>query len=129
MRASSKAGPKRFDVTDNLGTEYEIVGEGGGRSACSEKRGIPVGLPNPDEWIGADEITQVDQSLRQTRHGSVVIRGDKRVADLYLTEFMRLFNHYRLRAKAKSPKTRRHLDMKPRPAPTQLAASGHRQWG
>ena len=30
----------------------------------------------------------------------LVIRGDTRVADIYLTEFMRLFNHYRLRGRA-----------------------------
>jgi phosphatidylserine/phosphatidylglycerophosphate/cardiolipin synthase-like enzyme len=41
----------------------------------------------------------------------LVIRGDSRVADLYLGEFMRLFNHYRLRGKVKAPRRR------PGPAP------------
>ena len=35
----------------------------------------------------------------------VVIHGDTRVADIYLTEFMRLFNHYRLRGRAGSSPT------------------------
>jgi phosphatidylserine/phosphatidylglycerophosphate/cardiolipin synthase-like enzyme len=29
----------------------------------------------------------------------IVIRGDQRVADIYLTEFMRLFTHFRFRGK------------------------------
>jgi phosphatidylserine/phosphatidylglycerophosphate/cardiolipin synthase-like enzyme len=32
----------------------------------------------------------------------LVIRGDQRVADIYLGEFMRLFNHFRLRGKVKA---------------------------
>jgi phosphatidylserine/phosphatidylglycerophosphate/cardiolipin synthase-like enzyme len=41
-----------------------------------------------------------DESVRDNDENMVVIRGDTRVADIYLTEFMRLFNHYRLRGKA-----------------------------
>jgi phosphatidylserine/phosphatidylglycerophosphate/cardiolipin synthase-like enzyme len=45
-----------------------------------------------------------DESCKDNDENMVVIRGDKRVADIYLTEFMRLFNHYRLRGKAKTPR-------------------------
>lgn len=44
-----------------------------------------------------------DESCTENDENMVVIRGDKRVADIYLTEYMRLFNHYRLRAKARTP--------------------------
>jgi phosphatidylserine/phosphatidylglycerophosphate/cardiolipin synthase-like enzyme len=40
-----------------------------------------------------------DESVKNNDENMVVIRGDTRVADIYLTEFMRLFNHYRLRGK------------------------------
>jgi phosphatidylserine/phosphatidylglycerophosphate/cardiolipin synthase-like enzyme len=46
-----------------------------------------------------------NESCEENDENMVVIRGDKRVADIYLTEFMRLFNHYRLRAKTRTPKT------------------------
>jgi phosphatidylserine/phosphatidylglycerophosphate/cardiolipin synthase-like enzyme len=46
-----------------------------------------------------------DESVKRNDENMVVIRGDKRVADIYLTEFMRLFNHYRLRGRAKTPRT------------------------
>jgi phosphatidylserine/phosphatidylglycerophosphate/cardiolipin synthase-like enzyme len=41
-----------------------------------------------------------DESIKRNDENMLVIRGDTRVADIYLTEFMRLFNHYRLRGKA-----------------------------
>jgi phosphatidylserine/phosphatidylglycerophosphate/cardiolipin synthase-like enzyme len=47
-----------------------------------------------------------NESCEKNDENMVVIRGDKRVADIYLTEFMRLFNHYRLRGKTKTPKTK-----------------------
>jgi len=43
-----------------------------------------------------------DESVNDNDENMVVIRGDTRVADIYLTEFMRLFNHYRLRGKAEA---------------------------
>jgi phosphatidylserine/phosphatidylglycerophosphate/cardiolipin synthase-like enzyme len=43
-----------------------------------------------------------DASIKRNDENMMVIRGDRRVADIYLTEFMRLFNHYRLRGKARS---------------------------
>ena len=46
-----------------------------------------------------------NESCEDNDENMVVIRGDTRVADIYLTEFMRLFDHYRLRAKAESPKS------------------------
>jgi len=46
-----------------------------------------------------------DESIKRNDENMVVIRGDKRVADIYLTDFMRLFNHYRLRGRAKTPVT------------------------
>ena len=46
-----------------------------------------------------------DESVQRNDENMVVIRGDKRVADIYLTDFMRLFNHYRLRGRAKTPRT------------------------
>jgi phosphatidylserine/phosphatidylglycerophosphate/cardiolipin synthase-like enzyme len=45
-----------------------------------------------------------NESCEENDENMVVIRGDTRVADIYLTEYMRLFNHYRLRAKTKTPK-------------------------
>jgi phosphatidylserine/phosphatidylglycerophosphate/cardiolipin synthase-like enzyme len=44
-----------------------------------------------------------DESVKLNDENMVVIRGDQRVADIYLTDFMRLFNHYRLRGKAETP--------------------------
>lgn len=57
------------------------------------------------------------ESCEENDENMVVIRGDKRVADIYLTEFMRLFNHYRLRGKARTPKD------KPSPGPEAPRAS------
>jgi len=44
-----------------------------------------------------------DESSRTNDENMLVIRGDQRTADIYLTDFMRLFNHYRLRGKARTP--------------------------
>jgi phosphatidylserine/phosphatidylglycerophosphate/cardiolipin synthase-like enzyme len=46
-----------------------------------------------------------DESVKFNDENMVVIRGDQRVADIYLSEFMRLFNHYRLRGKARTPRS------------------------
>jgi phosphatidylserine/phosphatidylglycerophosphate/cardiolipin synthase-like enzyme len=35
-----------------------------------------------------------DASTKNNDENMLVIRGDRRVADIYLGEFMRLFNHY-----------------------------------
>lgn len=44
-----------------------------------------------------------DESSKRNDENVVVIRGDRRAADVYLTDFMRIFNHYRLRGKAGTP--------------------------
>jgi phosphatidylserine/phosphatidylglycerophosphate/cardiolipin synthase-like enzyme len=41
-----------------------------------------------------------DASTRKNDENMLVIRGDKRIADLYLSEFMRLFNHFQFRGLA-----------------------------
>lgn len=41
-----------------------------------------------------------DASTSGNDENMLVIRGDTRVADIYLGEFMRLFSHFRLRARA-----------------------------
>jgi hypothetical protein len=41
-----------------------------------------------------------DASTRKNDENMLVILGDKRVADLYLSEFMRLFNHFQFRGLA-----------------------------
>jgi hypothetical protein len=41
-----------------------------------------------------------DASTRKNDENMLVIRGEKRVADLYLSEFMRLFNHFQFRGLA-----------------------------
>jgi phosphatidylserine/phosphatidylglycerophosphate/cardiolipin synthase-like enzyme len=42
-----------------------------------------------------------DASTRRNDENMLIIRGDTRVADIYLGEFMRLFNHFRLRGRSK----------------------------
>jgi phosphatidylserine/phosphatidylglycerophosphate/cardiolipin synthase-like enzyme len=44
-----------------------------------------------------------DESSKVNDENMLVIRGDLRATDIYLTDFMRLFNHYRLRGKAATP--------------------------
>jgi phosphatidylserine/phosphatidylglycerophosphate/cardiolipin synthase-like enzyme len=44
-----------------------------------------------------------NESSETNDENMVVIRDDKRVADIYLTDFMRIFNHYRIRGKAETP--------------------------
>jgi phosphatidylserine/phosphatidylglycerophosphate/cardiolipin synthase-like enzyme len=48
-----------------------------------------------------------DESSKANDENVVVIRGNTRVADIYLTDFMRIFNHYRLRGKARVPASKR----------------------
>jgi phosphatidylserine/phosphatidylglycerophosphate/cardiolipin synthase-like enzyme len=38
-----------------------------------------------------------DASTRKNDENMLIIRGDRRVADIYLSEFMRLFNHFQFR--------------------------------
>jgi phosphatidylserine/phosphatidylglycerophosphate/cardiolipin synthase-like enzyme len=43
-----------------------------------------------------------DPSTRRNDENMLLIRGDRRVADLYLTEFIRLFNHFQFRMLARA---------------------------
>jgi phosphatidylserine/phosphatidylglycerophosphate/cardiolipin synthase-like enzyme len=47
-----------------------------------------------------------DASTSQNDENMLVIRGDTRVADIYLGEFMRLFSQFRLRGRVKAPKNK-----------------------
>lgn len=62
-----------------------------------------------------------EASTTDNDENMLVIRGDKRLADIYLGEFMRLFTHFRFRGHTKTPSTH------PAPGPgvpkAQLAAS------
>jgi phosphatidylserine/phosphatidylglycerophosphate/cardiolipin synthase-like enzyme len=44
-------------------------------------------------------------SMQSNDENMLVIRGDTAVADVYLTEYMRLFTHYEFRGRTKTPKT------------------------
>jgi PLD-like domain len=46
-----------------------------------------------------------EASTTMNDENMLVIRGDMRVADIYLTEFMRLFTHFRFRGKTSTPRT------------------------
>ena len=48
-----------------------------------------------------------DPSTRANDENMIVVRGDRRVADIYLTEFNRLFNHYYFRSVTESVRGRR----------------------
>lgn len=57
-----------------------------------------------------------DASTRRNDENMMVIRGNRRVADVYLGEYMRLWNHYAFRdwlanRPPNSPPTPRHLDV------------------
>jgi len=54
-----------------------------------------------------------DDSTTDNDENMLVISGDKRVADIYLTEFMRLFTHLRFRGRVNVPRDR------PAPDPNQ----------
>jgi phosphatidylserine/phosphatidylglycerophosphate/cardiolipin synthase-like enzyme len=54
-------------------------------------------------------------SIRVNDENSLIIRGNKRVADIYFTEFFRIFNHYYVRAKTQNinPATRSNIRFNP----------------
>jgi hypothetical protein len=54
-----------------------------------------------DPLIVSGSANWSDESSKRNDENMLVIRGNKRAADIYLTDFMRIFNHYRLRGKAK----------------------------
>ncbi|HEX6901659.1 MAG TPA: phospholipase D-like domain-containing protein [Thermoanaerobaculia bacterium] len=53
--------------------------------------------PLTDPLVIAGSANFSDNSTRNNDENMLIIRGDERVADLYLTEFMRLFQHFRVR--------------------------------
>ena len=54
-------------------------------------------------------------SINNNDENSLIIRGDKRVADIYFTEFYRIFNHYYVRAKTQNinPVTSSNIQFNP----------------
>jgi phosphatidylserine/phosphatidylglycerophosphate/cardiolipin synthase-like enzyme len=60
----------------------------------------PLG-PDPIVISGSANFSQASTSNND--ENMLVIRGDTRVADIYLGEFMRLFSHFRLRGRVKAP--------------------------
>lgn len=98
-----------------------VVGAGGFQAKGGWRRWIASGLRNlnghvdyihtkcmlvdplsDDPLVITGSANWSDESSKKNDENMVVIRGDTRVADIYLSEFMRLFNHYRLRGKARS---------------------------
>jgi phosphatidylserine/phosphatidylglycerophosphate/cardiolipin synthase-like enzyme len=53
-----------------------------------------------------------DASTRQNDENMLIIKGNRRVADIYFTEFMRLFNHYYFRSVYNETKTERPEEIK-----------------
>jgi phosphatidylserine/phosphatidylglycerophosphate/cardiolipin synthase-like enzyme len=54
-----------------------------------------------DPLIVSGSANWSDESSKRNDENMLVIRGNQRAADIYLTDFMRIFSHYRLRGKAK----------------------------
>jgi phosphatidylserine/phosphatidylglycerophosphate/cardiolipin synthase-like enzyme len=52
----------------------------------------------PDPIVVTGSANFSDASTRENDENMVLIRGDRRVADIYFTEFNRLFNHYYFRS-------------------------------
>jgi phosphatidylserine/phosphatidylglycerophosphate/cardiolipin synthase-like enzyme len=101
-----------------------VVAAGGFKAKGGWRRWIAKGLTNLNgnvdyihtkfmlvDPLGDDPLVVTgsanwsDESVNDNDENMLVIRGDTRVADIYLTEFMRLFNHYRLRGRAGSGPT------------------------
>lgn len=109
---------------DNRVTAGGYVGRGGWRQWIEEKTTGLNGLQYVHlkfmlvDPLGADPIVITgsanfsDESAKLNDENMLVVRGDTRLADVYLGEFMRLFNHFRLRGKAKSGRT----ELEPGPA-------------
>ena len=56
----------------------------------------------PDPLVITGSANFSDASTRKNDENMLLIRGDARVADLYLSEFMRLFNHFQFRDLARA---------------------------
>jgi phosphatidylserine/phosphatidylglycerophosphate/cardiolipin synthase-like enzyme len=111
----------------NRVTAGAYLGEGGWRQWLEEVTTRKLGLNNHVQYIhtkfmlidplGKDPIV-VSGSANFSRPSTnvndenmLVIRGNTRVADIYLGEFMRLFTHFRFRGKTETP------DDEPAPGP------------
>jgi phosphatidylserine/phosphatidylglycerophosphate/cardiolipin synthase-like enzyme len=112
---------------DNLITAGGYVGKGGWKQWIEEKTTnlnfhveyvhLKFMLVDPltdDPLVITGSANWSDESAKQNDENMLVVRGDTRLADIYLGEFMRLFNHFRLRGKAKP----RPTQLEPGPAAT-----------
>src|SRR4051794_25821173 len=98
-----------------------VVAAGGFKAKGGWRRWIARGLTNLNGHVGyvhtkfmlidplgthpiviTGSANWSDESVKTNDENMLVIHGDQRITDIYLTEFMRLFNHYRLRGKAHS---------------------------
>jgi phosphatidylserine/phosphatidylglycerophosphate/cardiolipin synthase-like enzyme len=68
---------------------------------------------NPIVITGSANFSEA--STNQNDENMMVIRGDTRVADIYLTEFMRLFTHFRFRGKVQEHDETVHKSAEPLP--------------
>jgi phosphatidylserine/phosphatidylglycerophosphate/cardiolipin synthase-like enzyme len=99
---------------DNLVTAGGFVGRGGWRQWIEEKTTnlngvvdyihLKLMLVDPvsdDPLVITGSANWSDESATRNDENMLCVRGDTRLADIYLGEFMRLFNHFRLRGRAK----------------------------
>lgn len=117
---------------DNLVTAGAYIGKGGWRQWVEENVRTKL-----NRWVqfihtkymlidplGDDPIVITgsanfsEPSTTGNDENMLVIRGDRRVADVYLGEFMRLFSHFRLRGRAKA----KQAELAPGPALTDTPA-------
>jgi phosphatidylserine/phosphatidylglycerophosphate/cardiolipin synthase-like enzyme len=66
----------------------------------------------PDPIVVAGSANFSEASTTKNDENMLVIRGNKRVAEIYLTEFMRLYNHYAFREWAATKEDDEGLQMK-----------------
>ena len=110
---------------DNLVTAGGFIGRAGFRQWIAERTTglnghvqfvhLKFMLIDPltdDPTIITGSANWSDESSKKNDENVLVIRGDKRLADIYLGEFMRLFDHYRLRGKSKA----KPVQLEPGPA-------------
>ena len=107
--------------SDNLVVAGAFIGENSSKDGWNQwAKEALTGLNNHVQYIhtkymlidplGDDPIVITgsanfsDASTADNDENMLVIRGDTRVADIYLGEFMRLFTHFRLRGRVNAPK-------------------------
>jgi phosphatidylserine/phosphatidylglycerophosphate/cardiolipin synthase-like enzyme len=101
---------------DNVVTAGEFAGRGGFKAWIAEAldqlnlhvhyvhtKLMLVDPLSSDPIVVTGSANWSDESSKYNDENMLVIRGDTRTADIYLTDFMRIFNHYRLRARAGLP--------------------------